>query len=76
MSMMERILRVMADKQASDVYLSANSPALIKIDGECMPVNSQILTPEALEFVATQLRAWRGPVPASPHCPPISPRKW
>ena len=47
MSMMERILRVMADKQASDVYLSANSPALIKIDGECMPVNSQILTPEA-----------------------------
>ena len=47
MSMMERILRVMADKRASDVYLSANSPALIKIDGECMPVNSQILTPEA-----------------------------
>lgn len=47
MSMMERILRVMAEKQASDVYLSAHSPALIKIDGECMPVNRQLLTPEA-----------------------------
>ena len=34
MSTMERILRLMADKKASDVYLSANAPALIKINGE------------------------------------------
>ena len=31
MSTMERILRLMAEKKASDVYLSANAPALIKI---------------------------------------------
>lgn len=55
MSMMERILRVMADKRASDVYLSANSPALIKIDGECMPVNSQILTPEAPRVLLAEI---------------------
>ena len=36
-------LRLMADKKASDVYLSANAPALIKINGECEPINSQIL---------------------------------
>lgn len=47
MSMMEKILCLMADKLASDVYLSANSPALIKINGECIPLNSQVLTPEA-----------------------------
>lgn len=47
MSMMERILRLMAEKKASDVYLSANSPALIKIDGECVPINSQLLPPDA-----------------------------
>ena len=47
MSMMERILRLMAEKKASDVYLSANSPALIKIDGECIPINSQLLPPDA-----------------------------
>ncbi|MDO9404499.1 MAG: PilT/PilU family type 4a pilus ATPase [Polaromonas sp.] len=47
MSTMERILRLMADKKASDVYLSANSPALIKINGLAMPINSQILPPEA-----------------------------
>ena len=47
MSTMERILRLMAEKQASDVYLSANAPALIKINGECVPINNQILPPDA-----------------------------
>ena len=47
MSTMERILRLMAEKKASDVYLSAFAPALIKIDGECVPINSQILPAEA-----------------------------
>ncbi len=47
MSTMERILRLMAEKMASDVYLSANAPALIKINGECVPINNQILPPDA-----------------------------
>lgn len=47
MSTMERILRLMAEKKASDVYLSANAPALIKINGECVPINSQVLPPDA-----------------------------
>ena len=47
MSTMERILRLMADKKASDVYLSAHSPALIKINGQALPINSQILPLEA-----------------------------
>ncbi len=44
---MERILRLMAEKKASDVYLSANAPALIKINGECIPINNQVLPPDA-----------------------------
>ena len=47
MSTMERILRLMADKKASDVYLSALSPAMIKINGLAVPINSQILPPDA-----------------------------
>jgi twitching motility protein PilU len=47
MSTMERILRLMADKQASDVYLSAHSPALIKINGRALPINSQVLPADA-----------------------------
>ena len=44
---MERILRLMSEKKASDVYLSAHSPALIKINGQCVPINSQALPADA-----------------------------
>ena len=44
---MRRILRLMSEKRASDIYLSAHSPALIRINGQCVPINSQILPPDA-----------------------------
>ncbi len=44
---MERILRLMGEKKASDVYLSAHAPALIKINGQCLPINNQLLPPDA-----------------------------
>ena len=47
MSTMERILRLMGEKKASDVYLSAHAPALIKINGQCLPINNQLLPPDA-----------------------------
>jgi twitching motility protein PilU len=47
MSTMERILRLMGEKKASDVYLSAHAPALIKINGQCLPINNQLLPVDA-----------------------------
>ncbi len=47
MGTMERILRLMAEKKASDIYLSAHSPALIRINGQCVPINNQALPAEA-----------------------------
>ncbi|MDP2067071.1 MAG: PilT/PilU family type 4a pilus ATPase [Burkholderiaceae bacterium] len=47
MGTMERILRLMAERKASDVYLSAHSPALIKINGQSVPINNQVLPAEA-----------------------------
>ena len=47
MGTMARILRLMPEKRASDIYLSANAPATIRINGECIPINSQILPPDA-----------------------------
>jgi twitching motility protein PilU len=44
---MERILRLMGEKKASDIYLSAYAPALIKINGQCLPINNQLLPPDA-----------------------------
>jgi twitching motility protein PilU len=47
MSTMEKILRLMGEKKASDIYLSAHAPALIKINGQCLPINNQLLPPDA-----------------------------
>lgn len=44
---MRRLLRLMSEKRASDIYLSAHSPALIRINGVCVPINSQQLPPDA-----------------------------
>ena len=42
---MERILRLMAEKRASDVFLSANMPVLIKIHGQMLQLTQEQLTP-------------------------------
>jgi twitching motility protein PilU len=41
---MERILRLMSEKGASDVYLSSSSPILIKINGQLLQMSDQPLT--------------------------------
>jgi twitching motility protein PilU len=41
---MEKVLRLMAERQASDVFLSANMPILIKIHGEILQLSDQVLT--------------------------------
>ncbi len=43
---MERVMRLMAERQASDVFLSANMPVLIKIHGQMLQLSDQILTPQ------------------------------
>ncbi|MDO8457792.1 MAG: PilT/PilU family type 4a pilus ATPase [Burkholderiaceae bacterium] len=43
MSAMKRIFQLMVEKKASDVYLSAHAPALIKINGLSVPFNNQVL---------------------------------
>jgi len=60
MSTMERILRLMGEKKASDVYLSAHAPALIKINGQCLPINNQLLPADApMALLAEVLPAHR-----------------
>ena len=41
---LERVLRLMAEKSASDVYLSANTPILIKIHGQIIQLSDQLLS--------------------------------
>ncbi len=40
---LERVLRLMAEKSASDVYMAANTPILIKIHGQILQLSDQLL---------------------------------
>jgi twitching motility protein PilU len=48
MSAMKRLLQLMAEKNASDIYLSVGAPINIKISGKAVPVNQSIMTPDAV----------------------------
>ncbi|MCC7151486.1 MAG: PilT/PilU family type 4a pilus ATPase [Rubrivivax sp.] len=52
---MERVLRLMAEKSASDVYMSANTPILIKIHGQIMQLSDQLLTPAQTRQLLAEL---------------------
>jgi twitching motility protein PilU len=41
---MERVLRLMAERGASDVYLAVNTPILIRIDGQMVQLSEQLVS--------------------------------
>ncbi|MDW5418706.1 MULTISPECIES: PilT/PilU family type 4a pilus ATPase [unclassified Iodobacter] len=47
--------KLMAERNASDLFLAAQSPIVIKIDGLCYPVNNQVLAPEHVKQLTYQL---------------------
>jgi twitching motility protein PilU len=49
MSAMKRLFQLMADKKASDIFLSIGAPINIKINGVAMPINQTILTSSAVQ---------------------------
>ena len=44
MSAMKRLFQVMADKKASDIFISVGAPINIKINGQAVPVNQTMMT--------------------------------
>jgi twitching motility protein PilU len=48
MSAMKRLFQVMADKKASDIFLSVGAPINIKINGIAVPVNQAIMTTDTV----------------------------
>ena len=49
MSAMKRLFQVMADKKASDIFMSVGAPINIKINGVALPVNQAIMTSDAVK---------------------------
>jgi twitching motility protein PilU len=52
---MKPLLRLMAEKKASDLFFTSNAPIKIKIEGVIYPVNKQVLMPEAVKQIALGL---------------------
>ncbi|UCG97301.1 MAG: PilT/PilU family type 4a pilus ATPase [Burkholderiales bacterium] len=43
---LDKLFQLMAEKNASDLFISVGSPVTIKINGVCVPVNQERLLPE------------------------------
>lgn len=58
---MEKLLQLMAEKKASDLFLSPGSPVNIKINGVSLPVNQQRLDPATITSMIREIltdRQW------------------
>jgi len=51
----DKLFLLMAEKHASDIFVSAGAPIHIKIQGTVMPINQQIMTPAAIKKMADEL---------------------
>jgi twitching motility protein PilU len=49
------LFKLMADKQASDMFFTSGAPIQIKINGTLMPVNDQRITPDQIRAIAYEL---------------------
>ena len=51
----EPLFKLMAEKQASDMFFTAGAPIQIKINGVVMPVNSQIIDPPTCKKICYEV---------------------
>ncbi len=52
---LDKLFQLMAEKQASDIFISAGTPIHIKIQGTTVPVNQQVMDPSMIEKIAMEL---------------------
>jgi len=52
---LDRLFKLMADKQASDLYISCGAPINIKVNGHVQPVSSQTMDVETVRRIAYDL---------------------
>jgi twitching motility protein PilU len=51
----DKLFQLMADKQASDIFVAAGTPIHIKIQGTAIPVNQQVMDPATIQRMAYEL---------------------
>ncbi len=51
----EKLFHLMAEKKASDIFVSAGAPIHIKIQGNTVPINQQVMEPETVQRMAYEM---------------------
>ncbi len=54
-TILEKLFHLMAEKKASDIFVSAGAPISIKIHGTCIPVNQQVMDPATIQKMAYEI---------------------
>src|SRR5213079_3268305 len=49
MAAMTRLFQIMADKKASDIFISVGAPINIKINGNAVPINQTVMTADTVK---------------------------
>src|SRR5690606_795291 len=52
---MKRLFELMAEKKASDIFISVGAPISIKINGNTIPVNQQIIKPDMVRSMMAEM---------------------
>jgi twitching motility protein PilU len=52
---LDPLFKLMAEKNASDIFITAGTPIHIKIQGTSVPVNSQVMLPAMIQKIADEL---------------------
>ena len=52
---LDKLFLLMSEKQASDILISAGAPIHIKIQGNTLPVNQQVMLPDMIDKIAHEL---------------------
>ena len=52
---LDKLFLLMSEKQASDIFISAGAPIHIKIQGNTLPVNQQLMLPDMIDKIAHEL---------------------
>jgi twitching motility protein PilU len=52
---LDKLFQLMAEKNASDIFIAAGTPINIKIHGSCIPINQQIMDPATIQTMAYEM---------------------
>jgi twitching motility protein PilU len=55
MALFDKLFQLMAEKKASDLFITAGSPIQIKIEGQTLPINQQVMEPSVIQRMVHEM---------------------